>query len=277
MQAYIPTINHDDEQVEETYDHINEPIQDERGDENLTILGKARQHGKQALGLRLIIEEMIRKDKRTYVAFIDIEKAFDNVEWKRMFQVLKRIGVKYKDRRIIHNIYQNQLAGASYLYHYSIHMEEEPKEVREITNMGIKIHGEKVEMLCYVDDTALLAENERDLKEALNQLQTVLKESYDIKINHTKTRIIVCGKQRQDYTRIRLEDQVIDEVNEFCYLGSTITTDGRCKQILSAEQNAKRSPRMEYIKQIMDGELERLADNRQAWKAATNQSQGLLT
>ncbi|KAF2905338.1 hypothetical protein ILUMI_00840 [Ignelater luminosus] len=65
------------------------------------------------LGPRLITEKMIRKDKRTYITFTDIEKAFDNFEWKRMFQILQ-MGVKYKDRRIILNSYQDQLAVIKY-------------------------------------------------------------------------------------------------------------------------------------------------------------------
>ncbi|KAF2881454.1 hypothetical protein ILUMI_24740 [Ignelater luminosus] len=118
-------------------------------------------------------------------------------------------------------------------------MEEVLKEVRETTNMGIKIQEENVEMLRYADAIALVAKNEGDLEE---ELQTVLKESYNIKINHTKTKIMVCRKQRRSYTRIRLEDQVIDEVDEFCYLRSTITTDGKCKRdITSRVQQAKKA------------------------------------
>jgi hypothetical protein len=31
------------------------------------------------LALRIIIQKMIRKDKQTFIAFVDIERAFDNV------------------------------------------------------------------------------------------------------------------------------------------------------------------------------------------------------
>jgi hypothetical protein len=39
-----------------------------------------------------------------------LEKALDNMEWNRMFEILKKIGVKYKDRRIIYSLYKNQRA-----------------------------------------------------------------------------------------------------------------------------------------------------------------------
>ena len=38
------------------------------------------------------------------------EKISDEVEWPRMFQVLKEAGVKFKERRIILNLYIDQLA-----------------------------------------------------------------------------------------------------------------------------------------------------------------------
>jgi uncharacterized protein YabE (DUF348 family) len=44
------------------------------------------------------------------MAFVDLEKALNNMEWNRMFEILKEIGVKYKDRRIIYSLYKNQNA-----------------------------------------------------------------------------------------------------------------------------------------------------------------------
>ncbi|HCF9438095.1 TPA: reverse transcriptase family protein, partial [Pseudomonas aeruginosa] len=47
------------------------------------------------LTLRLILEDRLRKGKPTFLAFVDLEKAFDNVDWNKLFQVLKQAGVKY--------------------------------------------------------------------------------------------------------------------------------------------------------------------------------------
>jgi hypothetical protein len=62
------------------------------------------------LALRLVLEKRIDRNKKTYMAFVNLEKASDNVEWNRMFEILKKIGMKYKDRRIIHSLYKNQRA-----------------------------------------------------------------------------------------------------------------------------------------------------------------------
>jgi hypothetical protein len=65
--------------------------------------GFRRSKGKReaTLALRIILEKRINRNKKTYVAFVDLEKTFDNVDWNRMFDILKKIAVKYKGRRII--------------------------------------------------------------------------------------------------------------------------------------------------------------------------------
>jgi len=45
------------------------------------------------LALRLIVEKIIRKNKSTFIAFVDIVEAFDNVNWEIMIKILKRAGV----------------------------------------------------------------------------------------------------------------------------------------------------------------------------------------
>lgn len=47
-----------------------------------------------------LIEKHIRVNKDILIAFVDLEKAFDNVNWDTMFGILKRIGITYNDRRV---------------------------------------------------------------------------------------------------------------------------------------------------------------------------------
>ena len=45
-----------------------------------------------------------------YVCFVDFEKAFDRVNWVKMLETLKGLGIDWRDRRMIHQLYMNQNA-----------------------------------------------------------------------------------------------------------------------------------------------------------------------
>lgn len=47
--------------------------------------------------------------KTTYIAFVDLEKAFDKVKWRMIFNNLERAGITYKDRRIIKSLYEQEI------------------------------------------------------------------------------------------------------------------------------------------------------------------------
>ena len=57
------------------------------------------------LSLRLIQNGRLRVGKPNFIAFFDLEKAFDKVSWPKLFDILKNKGIKYKDRRIISSLY----------------------------------------------------------------------------------------------------------------------------------------------------------------------------
>ncbi len=41
----------------------------------------------------MIIEKMLAKDKNAYAAFMDLEKAYDRVDWEAFWDVLRIYGV----------------------------------------------------------------------------------------------------------------------------------------------------------------------------------------
>jgi len=40
--------------------------------------------------------------------FVDLEKAFDNVNWKILFNIMKNVGIDIKNKSILYAIYRNQ-------------------------------------------------------------------------------------------------------------------------------------------------------------------------
>lgn len=40
---------------------------------------------------------MFRISEPLYIAFVDLEKAFDNVIWDKLFYIMEKIGLDFKD------------------------------------------------------------------------------------------------------------------------------------------------------------------------------------
>jgi hypothetical protein len=58
--------------------------------------------------LRMLVERTLEHDGEIYVCFVDFEKAFDRVNWVKMLKILKDIGVDWRDRRLIADLYMRQ-------------------------------------------------------------------------------------------------------------------------------------------------------------------------
>lgn len=212
------------------------------------------------LALRQLIEKQMKKGKRTCIAFVDLEKAFDRVNWKILFDILRQTGISYRDRRLIHNIYTREIGvvrdgsneesahiqrgvrqGCSLSpYLFNLYVQKAIDRVREEVNLGLPIHGERIDMIRFADDIALMTESEEDLQRILNKMDSIMDEEFSMKINTKKTKILVCCRSKENYTPVTLRNEVIKEVSEFNYLGSKITNDGRsCKDITSRIAQAK--------------------------------------
>ena len=64
---------------------------------------------RDAIGMMRIIEERtLEIDEQLYVCFIDWQNAFDRVNWTKLMQILKRIGIDWRERRLISKLYMEQ-------------------------------------------------------------------------------------------------------------------------------------------------------------------------
>ena len=100
-------------------------------------------------------------------------------------------------------------------------------------------------MLRFANNIALLVNTERELEKALNVTKAVL-NNYNMKVNRGKTKAIACRKKRLN---IKTGNEKIGKINEFCYLGSKITRDGRfnagnCSRIGQAKIAFAKTPQL---------------------------------
>jgi hypothetical protein len=55
--------------------------------------------------LKIISERTLEIDEELSVCFIDWQKAFDQVNWTKLMQILKETGIAWRERKLISNLY----------------------------------------------------------------------------------------------------------------------------------------------------------------------------
>lgn len=198
--------------------------------------------------IKQLIEKHFNND--IYVAFIDLQKAFDSVPRELIWDSLKRRGIKNRLRKNIASLYKNTRN-----YVRTNNTESEEFVTKEGVRQGgvlsptlfniilddvtkeVKSHIKKLHIgyrymepiylteCAFADDLAIWAKNEKELQENLEIWNRSL-QTRNLKINTEKTKVMVIGKNNIQ-TKIQLNDKEIEQVDSFKYLGVTIQKDGK--------------------------------------------------
>ena len=100
---------------------------------------------------------------------------------------------------------------------------------------GVKIAGRTINNFRYADDTTLMAESEEELKSLLIKVKEK-SEKAGLKLNIQKTKIMASGP----ITSWQIDEETMETMTDFIFLGSKITADGDCshklKDVCSLEE-----------------------------------------
>lgn len=218
--------------------------------------GFRREKGtREAIGiLRTICERSIEFGNSVYACFVDLEKAFDRIDWKILLSTLKEIGVDWRDRRMIKQLYLKQTASVRILGSntrkatigqgvrqgcplspllFSIYQERMMREVMENMQDGIQVGGSTIAEVRFADDQALLADSEEGLQRIMGRLDQVA-QGFNMKINLKKTKVMHISKSIGDKLDIQIRGTQLEQVHRFRYLGSIIQSDGRTNEEIKA-------------------------------------------
>ena len=88
---------------------------------------------------------------------------------------------------------------------------------------GIKIAGRNINNLRYADDTILMAECKEELRSLLMKVKEESKKA-GLELNIQKMRIMASGP----ITSWQIDEETMETVTDFLFLGSKITADGDC-------------------------------------------------
>ena len=168
----------------------------------------------QIANIRWIIKKAGEFQKNIYFCFIDYAKAFDCVDYNKLWKILKEMGIPEHLNCLLRNLHAGQEATVR-TGHGTTDWFQIGKGVRQgcilspclfnfhaeyiIRNAGldeaqaeIEIAGSNINNLRYADDTTLMAESEEELKSLLMQVKEE-NEKVGLKLNIQKTKIMASG------------------------------------------------------------------------------------
>ena len=203
--------------------------------------GKGRGTTDQIANICWIIKRAREFQKNIYFCFIDYAKAFDCVDHKKLWKILKEMGIPDHLTCLLRNLYAGQEAtvrtghGTSDWFQigkggcqgcilspglFNLYAEYIMRNTGlDEAQAGIKIARRNINNLRYADDTTLMAESE-ELKSLLMKVKAE-SEKVGLKLNIQKTKIMVSGP----ITSWQIDGET---VTDFIFGGSKITADGVC-------------------------------------------------
>ena len=183
-----------------------------------------------------------------YLCFIDYSKAFDRVHHDKLITCLKSIGLDGKDINLIASLYWNQKAAIRIEdqlsehtkiqrgvrqgcvlspYLFNIYTELIFRESQDLD--GVKINGKNINNLRYADDTVLIAEDREDLQFLTDNVGLHSKEA-GLDMNVKKTKTMVMSRNCATKANIIINNEELEQVDEFKYLGQTVTSDAKTEK-----------------------------------------------
>ncbi len=225
--------------------------------------------------LHSLIELYLAHKKRIYCAFVDYKKAFDLVDRSSLWLKLISSGLNGNVVKVVYNIYDkakscvkkggaisnffmcnvgvrqgenlSPLLFALYLNDFERHVSRRYNGLDFLCNeISDVLSDDDVEVflrlyvLLYADDTIILAENAKELEQALAAVADYCRE-WHLTVNTSKTKVVIFsrGKVRK-HPQFKFGDDVLDVVDEYVYLGTTFNYNGLFKKAIKKQVNQAR-------------------------------------
>ena len=200
--------------------------------------------------LRQLLQKYREYNKTYYIGFVDFNKAFDTLKHEYIWDALKMQGVQEKYIRIIKNVYTASTAqvrlesmGNEFPIRRGVRQGDpiSPKLFSAVLEMifrnlnwtkkGININGENLNNLRFADDLILFSEDAGTLGLMLQQLSDESAKA-GLTMNLIKTKIMTNAQQIVTKQKITVNNENIEYVKEYIYLGQLISTgDGMKNEI----------------------------------------------
>ena len=206
----------------------------------------------QVFVMKQMSENFCGKNKSLFVAYMDLEKAYDKIDRDAMWRVLSMYGINGKLLKVVGSLYERSEACVRVcreegewsrvgvglrqrcvmsLWLFNVFMDGVMNEVREaVGDVGATLWDArsnsewKVEWLMFADDTVLVGDSEK-LKRLVQEFGSVCRR-WKLTVNEGKSRVMRIGKNgEENEVNVSLYGRRMEEVETYRYLGVDILND----------------------------------------------------
>ena len=189
--------------------------------------------------LRILLEKWNEGQKAVHCAFIDLEKAYDRVPRQELWECLRLAETSECFLRITKDMYD----GSTTTVRSAAGLTEEFKvgvELHQCSALSSFLFAIIMEKLkedirkdapwdvLFADDIVLSRQNHRELEDDLKIWRNALKRR-GLKVSRSKTEYLKV-EGVDDGEELKLQGENVKRVNNFKYLGSTVSSDERCEE-----------------------------------------------
>lgn len=198
--------------------------------------------------------EIVRKRKhKLFCGFVDFSQAFDKVWRIGLWHKLLNNSINGKFFNVINNMYKNI---KSYISHngqisdtftseiglrqgenlspvlFSMYLNDLQSCLHLNGAVGIELRHPldfdiwlKLLVLLYADDTVILSDSAEDFQRSLSLFNDYCK-NWHLQVNMRKTKIIIFGARQLNNFEFKFDDQIIEIIDQYHYLGVTFSSSG---------------------------------------------------
>ena len=199
----------------------------------------------QIATLRIILEQSLEWNSPLYVNFVDYEKAFDSLDRQTLWRLLRHYGVPQKIVDIIRNSYEGmtcrvvhgqQVTDAFQVktgvrqgcllspFLFLLAIDWVMKTSTHQRRNGIQwTLWDQLDDLDFADDLALLSHTQQQMQEKTSDVATT-SACIGLSIHKGKSKVLKVNATST--TPIMLDEEALEEVESFVYLGSTVDIQG---------------------------------------------------
>ena len=208
----------------------------------------------QVFTLQQVQEKAWEYAQSVFLAFVDLEKAYDRVPRDKLWECLREYGVDEELLRAIQALYKQSTACVrvggikSTPFTVGVGLRQgcvlspilfatfmDRIERRSRGPQCVKIGDVEVSRLLFADDLVLLTSSQEDLQRALDRFAAEC-EVDGMRVSTSKTEVMVWAREPVDCT-LHVSGVQLRQVEEFKYLGVLFSSDGRWERELSRRIN----------------------------------------